>query len=205
MEIHLVTNRHLCGENRLLWVIEEALKGGADVVQLREKDLLPRDLYALAVQVKALTAKYGKKLFINRSVEVALAVEADGVNLGYDSLPLPQVRKIFGASKIVGVSIHSVAEGQTAEREGAGYCLAGHIFPSTCKPGQEARGLAFLRELKEAVSIPIIAIGGIDEETIKVVAPLGVAGVAVMSRFLLADNPRAVAEKLKSFSFTKRN
>ena len=205
MEIHLVTNRHLCGEKRLLWVIEEALKGGVDVVQLREKDLLPRDLYVLAVQVKALTDKYGKKLLINRSVEVALAVDAHGVNLSFGSLPLPRVREILGTAKLAGVSIHSVAEGQEAEINGADYCLAGHIFSSSCKPGQEARGLLFLRELKEAVSIPIIAIGGIDEKTIEAVATLGIAGVAVMSRFFLADNPRAVAEKLKNSSFTKRD
>jgi thiamine-phosphate pyrophosphorylase len=193
----LITDRELFTDNSSLFTsIVEALKGGLKAVQLREKDLGTRDLLDMAYRMRELTKAYKAKLYINDRVDIALAVEADGVQLGKESIPAHAVRKTFQNKLMICVSTHSLDEALEAERGGADFITLGpiHQTPSKMKYG-EPLGIEALRKVKAKISIPVFAIGGIKLDKIREVKEAGADGVALISAILTAENIRETTEE----------
>lgn len=196
-DLFLVTDRGQTRGRDLLWVLEQALEGGVRAVQLREKDLSGRELFVLAEKTKALCDRYGAALFVNDRIDVALGVDADGVQLGSVSMPVDVVRGMVGGTKLIGVSTHSTSEAQGAAQLGADFVLFGpvHFTPSKAAYG-EPQGAQRLREVVEKISLPIYAIGGIRAENIADTKATGIRGVALISAILSAPDPLAAAQEL---------
>jgi thiamine-phosphate pyrophosphorylase len=199
--IYLVTDRRQTGGRTLLEATEDALKGGVRSVQLREKDLGTKELLRLAYEMRELTLKYDARLFINDRVDIAIAVDADGVHLGQKSIPPFAVRR-FAARLIIGMSTHSLAEARKAQNNGADFITLGPIFatPSKAKFG-EPLGLDTLEKIASEVSIPVFAIGGITLENAKEAIEHGAAGVSMIRGIYAAKEVKAAA--LKFFKVLK--
>ena len=198
-DLYLVSDRRQTGTRDLLWVLERALDGGVKGIQLREKDLGGRELFDLAEKVKALCVDRQASLFINDRVDVALAVDADGIHLGGASIPIEAARALVGTDKLIGVSTHSMREAEEAERAGADFLLFGPIYftPSKADYG-EPQGLAPLKEVVKKISIPVYAIGGIKVGNIVDMKEAGVRGVALISAIMSSADPcRATQEILE--------
>jgi thiamine-phosphate pyrophosphorylase len=189
--LYLITDRSETRGRDLLWVLERALDGGVKAVQLREKNLSGKALYYLAEKSKALCRRYHARLFINDRVDVALAVEADGVQLGKTSLPVETARALIGTDKLIGYSTHALAEAQQAEQSGADFVLFGPVYftPSKASFGSP-QGLAPLKELVAKISLPVYAIGGIKPESIADLECVGIRGVALISAVIGATDPK---------------
>lgn len=193
--LYLVTDRRQVGEKNLLRAVEDALKGGVRSVQLREKDLRTRELLKLAYEMRELTLHYDSRLFINDRVDIAIAVDADGVHLGQKSIPPYAVRR-FAAGLIIGVSTHSVEEALRAERDGADFVTLGPVYHTPSKAGMgEPLGLEALRGVVKEVSVPVFAIGGVKCENLREVIETGAAGVAMISGILAARDIKATTLK----------
>ncbi|WP_142969069.1 thiamine phosphate synthase [Enterococcus faecalis] len=193
LKVYLVTGRYDFSDTEFLKRIETACRSGVTLVQLREKEVSTRRFYELAVKVKAVTDAYQIPLIINDRVDICLAVDAAGVHIGDDELPVALVRKLVGSTKIVGVSAKTVARGVEAENEGADYLGVGAIFPTTTKDSP-LTSLQTLSEIAAAVTIPVVAIGGIKEENIEQLMGTGVAGVSLVSEIMLAEQ---ITEKVQ--------
>jgi thiamine-phosphate diphosphorylase len=175
-------------------VLHALLEGGVKLLQLRVKAILARDFFQIARITRDLTRSYGCTLIVNDRVDIALACEADGVHLGQEDLPLRAARKLMG-DRIIGISTHDVGQAQKAEAGGADYIGFGPTFGTTTKEtGYSARGLEMLRQIREAVRIPIVAIGGITEANIAEVWRAGADSAAIISDVLGADD---IADKVK--------
>lgn len=182
-------------ELSFLDLAEKLCAGGAQLLQLRAKDLPSRDFLILAQQVRDVCQRYGCLLIINDRADIALAVDADGVHVGQEDLPLTAARRVLGPHKIVGVSTHDPAQAQEAERNGADYIGFGPLFGTTTKAtGYSARGLEQLREIRSLVRLPIVAIGGITSERAPSVLAAGANAVAMISDLVLAPD---VATKVR--------
>jgi len=191
----LVTDRRLCQTLSLEEAVAQAVDGGANLVQLREKDLPSNELLALADKLRAVTL--GRSLFlVNDRLDVALACAADGVHLPEQGLPVAAARRLAPETFIVGRSVHSVAEAVRAQEEGADYVQVGSIFASRSHPDQPAAGLALLEATAAAVTIPILAVGGITAANVGEVMQVGASGAAVISAVLGAPSPREAARAL---------
>ena len=164
--LYAVTNRSRLGEHTLAWAVEEALRGGVTLVQLREKHLDKDDFRTEALEIQALCRRYGVPLLINDDVELALEIGADGVHVGQDDLEAGQARAKLGPDRIIGVSAHSVEEALRAQAAGADYLGAGAVFPTGTKGDASCLPLAVLRDICAAVDIPVAAIGGIGPDNI---------------------------------------
>jgi thiamine-phosphate pyrophosphorylase len=198
-DLYLVTDRHQTNGRDLLSVVEQALEGGVKAVQLREKDLNGRELFALAEKTRRLCLDYGATLFINDRIDVALAVDADGVQLGSASVPLDAARQLLGGTGLIGASTHSLQEAQDAERYGADFVLFGPVFFTPSKAAYGApQGTGALREIVEKISLPIYAIGGVTADNVAETTKTGVCGIAVISAIMSAEDPRDAAVKLLS-------
>lgn len=194
--LYLITDRALFTDSDgLLEGVEEALKGGVKAVQLREKNLPTRPLLDLAYKMRALTAAYKAKLFINDRADIALCVGADGVHLGQVSMPPRAVRKVVGEGMLIGVSTHSPAEAKEAEEEGADFITYGPLYstPSKLKYGAPV-GLRSLREVAAAARLPVFGIGGIKRETVGEVIAEGAFGIALISGILAEGDIKGAAE-----------
>ena len=193
--LYLVTDRKQSGGRPLVEAVKAALEGGVRAVQLREKDLGGRDLYFLARDLRNLTARYGACLLINDRIDVALAVEADGVHLGQASLPVTEARKLLGPEKLIGVSTHSLDE--IAGAAGADFLVFGPVYftPSKAAYG-EPQGLSRLREAVAQSSLPVFAIGGVTTEKLPEVCTAGAYGVAMISAIISAPDPQEAAQRL---------
>ena len=177
-------------------VLRELLAGGAAILQLRVKTMTPRDFLELARFARAETRVHGCKLIINDRVDVALACDADGVHLGQDDLPLAAGRKLVG-QKIVGISTHDIEQAREAERNGADYIGFGPMFGTTTKnTGYAARGVEMLRQIRAAVKMPIVAIGGINEQNVTQVWQAGADSAAIISDILGADDIVAKTQRI---------
>ena len=196
-DLCLVTDRNQTGGRDLLWVLEQALDGGVKAVQLREKDLGGRELFVLAEKAKRLCQRYQASLFVNDRVDVALGVDADGVQLGSASMPVGVARELLGGKKLIGVSTHSTKEAGEAEKEGADFILFGPVYftPSKAAYGKP-QGLGPLKEVVEKISLPVYAIGGVRVENIIEVKATGIRGIALISAVLSASDPRAAAQSI---------
>jgi thiamine-phosphate pyrophosphorylase len=196
-DLYVVTDRQLTGGRPLRLVVEAALRGGARAFQLREKDLSPRELYPLALEMRQLTHAYGARLLINDRADVALAVDADGVHLTTTSLPASIARQVLGPERLIGVSTHTLAEAQAAAHEGADFLVFGPVFFTPSKaPYGEPVGLDALRATRAAVHLPILAIGGIKQANLNQVVVAGADGIAVISAIISADDPLAASQAL---------
>jgi thiamine-phosphate pyrophosphorylase len=196
-DLYVVTDRQLTAGRPLRLLVEAALRGGARAFQLREKDLSPRELYPLAIELRQLTQRYGARLLINDRVDVALAVDADGVHLTTTSLPASIARQLLGPGRLIGVSTHTLTEAQAAAEAGADFLVFGPIFYTPSKaPYGEPVGLDALRTVRAAVTLPILAIGGVKKANLDQVLAAGADGIAVISAIISADDPMAASQDL---------
>jgi thiamine-phosphate pyrophosphorylase len=195
--LYLITNQRACGWRDLMPVVEEALKGGVKAVQLREKDLSSRELYELAQEMRDITSRYGARLFINDRIDIALAVDADGVHLGHGSIPIQIARQLMGEEKLIGISCHGRESAVAAQEKGADFITYGPVFhtPSKAAYGTPV-GIGSLREVTSRLRIPVFALGGIIGRNTRQVIDAGAHGIALISAVIAAENPREEAKKL---------
>jgi thiamine-phosphate pyrophosphorylase len=195
---YLVTDRSQTEGRDLLWVLEQALDGGVQAVQLREKDLDGKQLFLLAEKVRALCARYHAALLINDRIDVARAVNADGVQLGNTSLPIETARELLGADRLIGASTHSLEEARGAERNGADFVLFGPVYFTPTKAAYGApQGLAALKRIVENITLPVYAIGGIKPDNVGAVIDAGVRGIALISAVMAAIDPKVASGTIK--------
>ncbi|MBM4261580.1 MAG: thiamine phosphate synthase [Deltaproteobacteria bacterium] len=196
-DLYLVTDRQQTNGRELLWVLEQALDGGVQAIQLREKDLDGKELYYLAEAARQLTIRYRARLFINDRIDVALAVDADGVHLGGGSVPIETARQLLGPEQLIGASVHALTEAQQAERAGADFIVFGPVYftPSKAAYGSP-QGLEPLRQVVEKIARPVYAIGGIKQEQIKEVLAVKARGIALISAIISAADPREAAHNI---------
>lgn len=197
-KLYLITDRlGLPPGRNLVETVAAALAGGVRVVQLREKDLSPRELYPLALELRALTRRFGARLLINDRIDLAQAVEADGVHLAGSSLPTAVARRLLGAEALIGVSTHHLDEILTAAMEGANFVTFGPVYPTPSKAAYGAPvGLDALRAACSASPLPVFALGGITPFHISELLDAGVSGIALISAILAARAPQQAAENL---------
>lgn len=195
-ELYLVTEESI-PLDKLLYIVEEAVQGGVTIVQLREKKSEGSVFYEKALKLKQLLDRYGVPLMINDRIDIALAVEAAGVHIGQQDVPLPAVKKIVPASMIIGVSAATVGEARVAEREGANYIGVGAVFPTTTKNDTEVLAEGMLENIVQSVTIPAVAIGGIQLANVSSLKGKGLAGCAVVSAIMRATDPRQSAVQLR--------
>lgn len=194
--LYLITDRRLVTRHSsLVTTVEEALKGGVKAMQLREKDLSIRELLDMAYKFRELTNRYGAKLFVNDRVDVAVAVDADGVHLGNTSMPAHAAKKASGGRLLVGVSTHTIEEALFAEKDGADFITFGPVYPTPSKLKYgEPVGTDILKQACSVSTIPVFGIGGIKTENIKTVFGSGASGVAVISAILGSEDIKNSAE-----------
>ncbi|MGB9975448.1 thiamine phosphate synthase [Thermovenabulum sp.] len=185
--LYLVTDRTYLKGRSLFDAVEEAINAGVTVVQLREKNISDREFYEMGLKLREVTKKYGVPLIINDRVDIAIAVDADGVHLGQEELPAKVVREVIGYKKIIGVSASSLKEAEEAYKYGADYIGVGAIFPTPSKKDAKYVGLQTLKEITEKIPIPILAIGGISKENIQEVLKYNIKGVCCISAILKGD------------------
>ncbi|MGA2286173.1 MAG: thiamine phosphate synthase [Dehalococcoidia bacterium] len=191
----LVTDRRVCADKTLDEVVAQAIEGGANVIQMREKDLPAAELFTLGVRLRAVT-KNRSLLLINDRLDVAQACGADGVQLPDSGLPTSVARWVMGRHALIGRSVHDTEAAKRAETDGADMVLVGPVFKTDSKPDAEPVGVELVKEIAESVPLPVIAIGGITPENAGDVIRAGAAGVAVISAICAADEPRAAAKAL---------
>ena len=195
--LYLVTDRDVLKGRDLYQGVKAALQGGVTLVQLREKDLSARDFYQMALVIKELTTSYGVPLLINDRLDIALAVEAEGVHIGQDDLPLPEVRRILGSGKLLGYSVSNIAEAKYGAAHGVDYLGAGPVYATTTKATDlTPLGVLGLKAIKEAVSVAVVGIGGINAGNVWDVKQAGVAGISVVSGILGSEDPETAAREL---------
>lgn len=197
MLLYAVTDQAWLREGETLCgVVERVLRNGATFLQIREKDLAPAAFAAEAAQLKALCADCRVPFVVNDSVEIALAIDADGVHVGQSDIKGRDIRAMIGPDKILGISAGTVGEAQAAERAGADYIGVGAVFGTSTKQNARTMTVERLREITSAVSIPVVAIGGIGAGNIGQLAGSGVDGVAVVSAIFAAEDPGAATAAL---------
>ena len=195
--VYLITDRSQTKGRDLLWVLEQALDAGVQAIQLREKDLGGRDLFLLAEKISKLCQSYRSALFINERIDVALAVDAAGVQLGNGSVPVPVARRLLGPEKMIGASTHFFDEAMEAQQRGADFILFGPVYLTPSKAAYGApQGLHKLKEIVEKISLPVYAIGGIKRDYIPDLRRVGVFGIALISAIISSDSPKAATNDL---------
>jgi len=198
--LYAVTERSWLKNRTLNDAVEEALEAGVTFLQLREKNLDYDSFLQLAIEIKKIADKYKVPFVINDNVDVAIACGADGVHVGQEDMDAKEVRKIIGPDKILGVSAETVEQAIRAEQSGADYLGVGAVFPSPTKLDAEVVSYETLKEICKAVSIPVVAIGGINEDNAMRLAGSGIAGIAVISAIFAKDDITAAVKKLREIS-----
>ena len=198
MLLYAVTDRAWVGEQTLYQQVESALKGGATCVQLREKHLDDADFLQEAIEIHALCQQYGVPLFINDNVDVAVKCHAEGIHVGQSDMEAMDVRKVLGPDKILGVSAQTVEQAIIAEKHGADYLGVGAVFATGSKDDADDVSHETLKAICEAVSIPVIAIGGITKDNVSELAGSGICGVAVISAIFGQNDIKKATEELKA-------
>ena len=194
--LYLCTDRDLMSTETIEEAVEQAVKGGCTVIQLREKDCSSLEFYQTALRVKKITDQYQVPLIINDRVDIALAVNADGVHVGQDDLPAASVRKILGEDKIIGVSAGNVDEAVKAWKDGADYLGVGAMHTTSTKTDADVTTVEELKNIREAVDIPIVAIGGVNKNTLPELEGTGIDGIAVVSAVIAAKDIENAARDL---------
>ena len=200
--VYLVTDRRNKTDEEFLNIIEEAIKGGTTIVQLREKTASTKEFYELALRVKEITSRYDVPLLINDRIDVALAVDSEGVHIGQDDMPADIAREIIGDDKILGVSASTVEEAKKAETDSADYIGSGAVFPTATKDDADSVSKEELKEIVDSIDIPVVAIGGITVENANTLKGSGIAGFSVVSAIMSAEDPKEASRKLKEIYFS---
>ena len=195
--LYLVTDRSVMSDKSLEQAVEQAIQGGCTVVQLREKNITSREFFETAQRIKQITDFYHIPLIINDRTDICLAVNAAGIHVGQQDLPAKVVRSIVGPDKIIGVSAQTVEQAILAEKHGADYLGVGAVFPTGSKDDAEDVPFETLKAICEAVSIPVIAIGGITKDNVKELAGSGICGIAVISAIFASKDIEAATKELK--------
>lgn len=191
LRLYLVTNRYQDSLESFLKKVETACRSGVTMIQLREKNLTTNQYYQLAKQVKEITDAYQVPLIIDDRLDVCLAVDAAGLHIGDDELPVSVARKVLGPDKILGVTAKTVKRALEAETWGADYLGTGAIFPTTTKENAPITLISTLKTICQTVAIPVVAIGGLTSENIDQLAATGIAGVAVVRDLMQAEDIEA--------------
>ena len=195
--LYFITDSTTVPEERFLPVVEAACKGGATIVQLREKDRSTREYMELATAVHAITSRYGIPLIIDDRVDVALAIGAEGVHVGQSDMPVRLVRELMGNNKIVGATAKTVPQALEAYEQGADYLGCGAIYPTTTHVKTVITPVETLKEVVKAVPIPVNAIGGLNKDNIFVLKGSGIAGICAVSAIMKAADPETATRELK--------
>lgn len=196
--LYAVTDRYWLGEETLYEQVEKALKGGATFIQLREKELDKESFLKEAIEIKELCYKYQVPFVINDDVDIALKMDADGVHVGQSDMEAGNVREILGEDKIIGVSAQTVEQAILAEKRGADYLGVGAVFPTGSKDDADDVSHETLKAICEAVSIPVIAIGGITKDNVVELKDSGICGIAVISAIFGKPDIEAATRELHS-------
>ena len=196
--LYFITDSTGFSEEDFLRRTEEALKGGASLLQLREKDKTTREYISLAEKVHTLTKKYNVPLIIDDRVDVALAMGAEGVHLGQSDMPINTARKILGDDFIIGATTKTVPQALEAYQQGADYLGVGAIFPTTTKVKTVITSTETLGNICSAVPIPVNAIGGLNKDNIDILKGIPIAGICVVSAIMKADEPKQATTELKA-------
>ena len=196
LRLYLVTNRYQDSVECFLEKVETACRSGVTIVQLREKNLTTNQYYQLAKEVKEITDAYQVPLIIDDRLDVCLAVDAAGLHIGDDELPVPVARQVLGPEKILGVTAKTVKRALEAEEGGANYLGTGAIFPTTTKENAPITLISTLKTICQRVAIPVVAIGGLTSENIDQLIGTGIAGVAVVRDLMQAEDIEAKTQAL---------
>lgn len=196
--LYLCTDRDLMSTPTLEQAVSEAILGGCTIIQLREKYCTSREFYELALSIRHITKYYNVPLIINDRLDIAAAVDADGVHLGQKDLPADVARIILGEDKIIGVSANNIKTAVKAELDGADYIGVGAVFGTRTKTDTIPVSIQKLKEIRAAVKIPIVAIGGIKRSNINLLNGTRINGVAVVSAVLASNNITVAARELKA-------
>ena len=191
LRLYLVTNRYQDSLESFLEKVETACRSGVTIIQLREKNLTTNQYYQLAKQVKEITDAYQVPLIIDDRLDICLAVDAAGLHIGDDELPVSVARKVLGPEKILGVTAKTVKRALEAEEGGADYLGTGAIFPTRTKENAPITLISTLKTICQTVAIPVVAIGGLTSENIDQLAATGIAGVAVVRDLMQAEDIEA--------------
>jgi len=191
LRLYLVTNRYQDSVESFLKKVETACRSGVTIVQLREKNLTTNQYYQLAKEVKEITDAYQVPLIIDDRLDVCLAVDAAGLHIGDDELPVSVARQVLGPDKILGVTAKTVKRALEAEEGGANYLGTGAIFPTTTKENAPITLISTLKTICQTVAIPVVAIGGLTSENIDQLVGTGIAGVAVVRDLMQAEDIEA--------------
>ena len=194
--LYLVTNSTDKRNQEFLNIVEDSLKGGVSVVQVREKELDLIPFYEKAKAVKEITDKFDVPLIINDRLSIAIALGADGAHVGQDDIDGAVARDILGPDTILGISASTVEEAVKAEEDGADYIGCGAVFPTSTKDDADSVDIEEFKKIKKAVSIPVVAIGGIKENNVKELKGSNADGIAVVSAIMDSDNPEKTSENL---------
>ena len=192
--LYFITDSTDFSDEEFLYRIEEALKGGATLIQLREKDKTTREYIALAEKVHTLTQKYNIPLIIDDRIDVAMAIEAEGVHLGQSDMPISTARKILGNNVIIGATAKTVPQALEAYDQGADYLGVGAMYPTTTKVKTVLTSTDTLKDICTAVPIPVNAIGGLNKTNTDILKGIDIAGFCVVSAIMKADAPKAETE-----------
>ena len=196
--LYFITDSTGFTEEEFIYRVEQALQGGVTLLQLREKNKSTREYIELAEKVHAITKRYNVPLIIDDRVDVALAIDAEGVHVGASDMPVATARKLMGVDKIVGATAKTVPWAKEAYGQGADYLGVGAIYPTTTKVKTVLTSTDTLRDICNAVPIPANAIGGLNKDNIDVLAGIPIAGICVVSAIMKADNPKQAATELKT-------
>lgn len=198
LRLYLVTNRYQDSVESFLAKVETACRSGVTIVQLREKNLTTNQYYQLAKQVKEITDAYQVPLIIDDRLDICLAVDAAGLHIGDDELPVSVARQVLGPEKILGVTAKTIKRALEAETSGADYLGTGAIFPTTTKENAPITLISTLKTICQTVAIPVVAIGGLTSENIDQLIGTGIAGVAVVRDLMQAEDIEAKTQAFLS-------
>ena len=199
--LYLVTDRSLMSTATLIEAVEQAILGGCTMIQLREKNISSLDFYRQSVEVKKVTEQYHVPFIINDRIDIAMAVNADGVHIGQSDIPAAIVRDLIGTDMLLGVSAASVKEAVQAANDGADYLGVGAMFPTGTKTDANYVSIEELKKIRHAVNLPIIAIGGINKSNIKQFHDTGINGLAVVSAIIAQPDIQKAAAEMKSMFY----
>lgn len=201
--LYFITDSTSLSEEEFLRKTETALQGGVTILQLREKDKTTREYIALAEKVHALAKRHNVPLIIDDRVDVALAIDAEGVHVGQSDMPVDIARKLMGEDKIVGATAKTVEQALEAYNKGADYLGVGAIYPTTTKVVTVLTATDTLSDICKAVPIPVNAIGGLNTDNLDILKGIDISGICVVSAIMKADNPKTAAEKLLEITKTE--
>ena len=198
--LYFITDSTGLEENVFLYKVEQALSGGVTIIQLREKNKSTREYMHLAEKVHEISAKYGVPLIIDDRIDIAMAVNAEGVHLGQSDMPVNTARKIVGDSMIIGATTKTVEQALEAVKNGADYLGVGAIYPTNTKVKTVLTSVDTLKDICQAVNVPVNAIGGLNKDNCHVLENTGISGICVVSAIMKSPNPTKSANELKEIS-----